>query len=182
MRVLQLHGSTEIGDHQLLTSLGAGDIKWKGESVQDLEFLGSGKAKRAWKELKTDQLGGLVWNRIGRAKMTAAGWEWLLVKAYSSKGELVGEPHLRAVSEAIVETVAADFPQFPTLDDVGVRLATMRFLRSNGVCCRLLLILEASDNFPESCCGSVAQGILDHCSAIPAIRNRVFVALRTGKA
>lgn len=158
-------------------TVGASHIDWKPESFQDVDFLRPGRARKAWDRLDTAPIGTLTWDRVGRARMTASGTEWLLVRNLATEADLEGTLALQALSERIrSDATLGEAPAFP-FSGVEVCLTTVRFLRRHGACCRLLLDFVASPGLPVTRCRSVADEIRAHVSGLSSIRRRVWVRL-----
>jgi hypothetical protein len=164
-----------IAADPIAAAIGASHIDWKSESFADVDFLGPGRAREAWADLNTLPIGRLVWDQIGRARMTASGTEWLLVRSFTNEAGLEGALAVQALSERIrADATLGEAPAF-RLNGVEVCLTAIRFLRRYGVCCRLLLDLVSSPDLPQNRCQSVADEIRAHLQVLPPIRQRVWV-------
>gem|GEM_PF-2150776 len=135
---------------------------------RNLDFLGQGKARRAWAEVWPQESCDFAWDAIGRAQMGEVGWEWLLVAAYAHPGELdpiapsnrpADERVAAALAQAQERYHAAPGSDWRRADDpLAIRLAALSFLRQYSVCSRLLFVYFYDDAAPANAAGS--QGAL----------------------
>ena len=147
---------------EVKSSLDAGGVVWRKPPSSEgagaakarwsnLDFLGKGKARRAWEEHWPQDGHRFAWDAIGRVQIGTVGWEWLLVTAFAHPEELEQSPEgpIDEADERIVsaiEEAKRGYNVEPRIDWIHshvyltTRLAALSFLRKHGVCVRMLLI------------------------------------------
>ncbi len=138
-------------------------VRWHGENVAGLSFLGNGKARQSWDRFAAKGMNG-YWDRIGRVNKTVSGTEWLLVKKYGTMSDCNAKALGFSCSpRGVIRTKACN--------DLEYRISTIEFLRHKGVCCRMLLLFPGGDKNEAVAKSEVNRiGVWSN----PKIKNRVF--------
>ena len=153
-------------------AMNAGGVVWREPPASDqagpeqhrwanLDFLGRGKAREAWKDYWPQTGSRFPWDAVGRVQIGKVGWEWLPVTAHAHPRELK-RTYRGAIDTAdrrVVSAVRGAQQSFKVVSDtdwlrgnmdLATRLSALRFLREHGACVRMLSIYFYNDRKSRS--------------------------------
>lgn len=147
---------------EVKSTMNAGGVVWREPTDSDgayapkdrwsnLDFLGKGKARSAWKDYWPPDNCRFSWDAIGRVQIGRVGWEWLLVTAFAQLEELVqsNKPSLDETDKRIIHAIEEAQREYKVEPSVNwlnsnthltTRLSALSFLRKYGVCVRMLFV------------------------------------------
>jgi hypothetical protein len=153
-------------------AMNAGGVVWREPPASDqagpeqhrwanLDFLGRGKAREAWKDYWPQTGSRFPWDAVGRVQIGKVGWEWRPVRAHAKLTELKRASRGsidctdRRIASAICQAQQS-FKAKPNANwlksdlDLATRLSALRFLREHSACVRMLFIYFYNDGKSRS--------------------------------
>ena len=104
---------------EVKNAMNAGGVVWREQAKSEdedatggrwsnVDFLGNGKARTAWKDYWPPDRCRFLWDAIGRVRIKT-GFEWLLVTAFAQPGEL--ELNLRPPIDGADQRIVSAFDE-----------------------------------------------------------------------